>query len=149
MNRRGLTFVELMIVVTILGIVVNMALPRLHDVRRRAEAASVIRDFIVVRGAAFDHFANAGEYPPTGGWGQVPPELVPTLPLGFSFSEPNVTYRWRRWALGPKGPQLSGESVLLGLQIKTSDVKLMASINGLYRGPLAFGSATQVTLVID
>lgn len=117
-----MTFVELMIVVAIIGIVANIALPRLHDVRRRAEAASVIRDFIVVRGAAFDRFANAGEYPPTGGWGQVPPELVSALPLGFTFSKPNVTYRWRRWTLGRGGPQLSGESVVLGLQIKTSDV---------------------------
>jgi prepilin-type N-terminal cleavage/methylation domain-containing protein len=107
-----MTFVELMIVITILGIVANIAIPKVRDARRRATAANVIGDFVVVRAAAFDRYAAVGGYPSSSNWGEVP-------------------------------------SMLLGLQIKSQDRRLMESIKGLYGGPLAFGSATQVTLVIE
>lgn len=149
MNRRGVTFVELMIVVTILGILANVAIPKVQDVRRRAEAASVIADFHAVRAAAFDRFAEAETFPSSKGWGQVPAELVASLPQGFTFQLPNVTYRWRRWSLPNGLPRRQRQSLLLGLQVRTDDPRLMESIKGLYGGPLAFGSATQVTLVIE
>lgn len=149
MNRRGMTFIELMIVITILGIVANIAIPKVQDARRRATAANVIGDFVVVRAAAFDRYAAVGSYPSSSNWGEVPPEFVTSLPVGFTFDQADVSYRWRRWSTGKGGPSGSGQSVLLGLQIKSQDRKLMESIKGLYGGPLAFGGATQVTLVID
>ncbi len=144
-----MTFVELMIVITILSIIANIALPKVKQMRRRAEAASVIADLHAVRMAAYDEFAERQTFPKSDGWGQVPAELARSLPRGFTFDRGNVIYRWRRWSLPHGLPLWPQQSVLLGLEVRTGDQELMESIKGVYRGPLAFGSATNVTFVID
>lgn len=149
MTRRGWTFVELMIVIVIVGVLTNIAIPKLSNMRRRAEAARVIGDFRAVRTAAFDRFAADGTFPPSGAWGDVPPELAVSLPQGFTFDHGELVYRWRRWSLPDGMPQQKDQTVLLGFEVRTSDSRLMQSIKGLYTGPLAFGDATSVTLVIE
>ena len=149
MNRRGMTFVELMIVIAILGILANIAIPKVMEVRRRAQAASVIADYNAVRVAAYDGFAKTGTYPRSSRWGRVPPELVGSLPERFSFRRGDLTYRWRRWSLPNGLPRNPRQTVLLGFQVRTRDRELMKSIKGLYNGPLAYGSSIQVTFVIE
>lgn len=149
MTRRGMTFVELMIVIVIVGVLANIAIPKVSDMRRRAEAARVVGDFNTVRAAAFNQFADAGTFPRSAGWGRVPSEFAPSLPGGFTFDRDNITYRWRRWSLPNGMPHQPDQTVLLGFQVRTTDQRLMQSIKGLYSGPVAFGSATAVTLVIE
>lgn len=144
-----MTFIELMIVITILSIVANIALPKVQKIRRQTEAASVIADVHAVRMAAYDEFAGTQTFPKSGRWGRVPPELVGSLPPGFTFDPGTVTYRWRRWSLPNGLPSRPEQRVLLGLQVRTGDRGLMQSIKGVYRGPLAFGSPTEVTFVIE
>jgi hypothetical protein len=100
-------------------------------------------------GAAFNRFADAGTFPQSAGWGSVPAELAPSLPGSFTFDRNNATYRWRRWSLPNGMPRQPNQKVLLALQVRTTDRRLMQSIKGLYSGPMAFGSATRVTFVIE
>ncbi len=46
-------------------------------------------------------------------------------------------------------PKNANQTVLMGLQIQSSDKLLIAAIKNLYKGQQAYGKAKQVTLVID
>ncbi len=149
MKRRGFTIIELLTVVAIIGILVNIAVPATLAVRRRAEAAQVIGDYNVIRNAAYDRYAQVGTYPANGSWGTAPSALVGSLPRGFTFRRGSITYRWRRWTLPnglPGNPRLT---VLLGLEVRTTDSDLMKAIRSVYRGRTAYGTSTTITLVIE
>jgi len=149
MNRRGFSFVELLAVVVVLGILVNLALPMVQRARRRADAVAVIADFHAVRVAAQDRFADVGTYPANAGWRVVPAALRASLPAGFQFTNGAVDYRWRRWALPNGMPANRRQTVLLGLDVRTNDRALLQSIRGIYHGPIANVTAQRITLVID
>lgn len=151
MNKRGFTLIEMTIVLLIVGILANIAIPFTHKVRQKADAARVIGDYKAVQAAVLGHFAETQEIPRSRGWGRVPPELVSLLPNGFDFRHGEVRYRWRRWGRPNGTARRRGRSqqVIMGLQITTRDRDLMKAIKGLYAGPLAFGTATRVTFTMD
>ena len=149
MNRQGFTLIELLITLLIIGILANLAYPALNHMRRRAQAAHMVGDFGVVRIAALDHYAASGNYPATSGWGQIPPELATSLPSGFSFTYGDATYRWHRWSLPDGSPADPSQTVLLGLDVHSEDVDLMAALASEFRGGTAFGTPTEITLVVE
>jgi prepilin-type N-terminal cleavage/methylation domain-containing protein len=147
-NRRGMTLVELLMVLAVAGILANLALPAIADARRRANAMRVIGDFAAIRVAALDRYAATGTFPGSAPRGQVPAALVSALPAGFPFRHNSVTYRWRRWSLPNGMPRLRSQIALLGLEVATEDRALLKAITSAYHGP-KFGSSRTVTLVID
>ena len=149
MNRRGFTLVELMVTVTIIGILANFAFPAMSGLRRRAEAARIIADVATVRSAALDHYAGYGTYPPPGEWAAVPPTLAASLPGGFEFGFRDVEYRWERWLLPQGLPADPSQTVMAGLTVRSPDPALLATVRGLYKGKVTFGSSSQVTFVLD
>lgn len=149
MNRRGMTLIELLVTLTIVGILANMVLPTVSGLRRRAEAARIIADFGTVRSAALDHYAEYAAYPPAGEWGSIPPTLAPSLPGGFEFGFRDVQYRWERWPLPQGLPADPSQTVLVGLTVRSPDAALLAAARGLYKGRFTFGSSNQVTFVLE
>lgn len=149
MNRRGFSLIELLVSLTILGILANLALPALTGLRRRAEAAHIIADVHAVRLAAHDHFVGTGAYPAAGQWGVVPPTLAPSLPDGFEFRYRDVVYRWENWPLPDGLPSDPSQTVLLGLTVRSPDAVLMAAVRGLYKGRVTFGSSSEITFVLE
>jgi prepilin-type N-terminal cleavage/methylation domain-containing protein len=149
MNHRGVSIIELLAVVVVLGILVNLALPVARHARRKADAVAVLAVFHAVRVAARDRFAAEGRYPANGGWGVVPSALVPALPDGLQFATDHVEFRWRRWALPNGLPTNARRRVLLALDVRSSDRALLKAVRGLYRGPIVNLSNTTLTLVID
>jgi prepilin-type N-terminal cleavage/methylation domain-containing protein len=174
-NRRGFSIIELMIVITVFGILVNLALPAVQHMRRRAEAVRVIGDFHAIRIAAYDRYTADGTFPPTDSWGAVPARLVAGLPHGFRFNYGKLEYRWHTWKAkrsdkddkgkdkgkDDKGKDDKGKDkddddeknpgqALAGLDIRGSkDRKLMAAIRAAYRGPIIFNSSTEFTLIVE
>lgn len=165
MNRRGFTVIELMMVVVIMGIVVNLALPAISTMRRKAQAVHVVADFGAIRVAAFDRYAADGAFPPTDSWGSVPPRMKGSLPTGFAFKYGKLEYRWRTWRDRDRGDgddddgdrgdrdrgrgRGRGSEVIAGLEIKGKDRALMAAIRGIYRGPIVVNSSTELTLMLQ
>lgn len=149
MKRRGFTLVELVMAMAILGILASIAVPATREMRRRAVAAKVISDFSVIRNAAYSYASESGVYPKSGKWGQAPAALTPSLPDGFEFQYGGAQYRWRRWSLPNGMPKNAGQTVLLGVQVKSGDKRLITAIKNLYSGLQAYGKKKQVTLVIE
>ena len=94
-NERGFTLIELMVVVTVLSLLAGLAMPKYHELRKRATAAQAIGALGVVRHAAFAYNESTGTWAPSSSVGDAPPELINYLPGGFSFSQPDFDLAWR------------------------------------------------------
>jgi prepilin-type N-terminal cleavage/methylation domain-containing protein len=148
-NRRGMTLIELLVTLTLIGILANFALPAYSTIRRRAEAARIIADVHAVRIAALDYYADRNRYPPPGQWGAAPGSMASSLAQGFEWRYRDVEYRWERWSLPNGMPTNPSQTVLLGLSVRTTDPAVMTALRGLYKGQVAFGTAAQITLVLE
>ena len=78
-SRSGITLIELVVVVVVLGVVAGIAVPNYRDAQYRADAASVVADMSAVRHAVVEYHADHNSYPEAGAWGVMPSELQPYL----------------------------------------------------------------------
>jgi prepilin-type N-terminal cleavage/methylation domain-containing protein len=87
MNRRrpAFTFIELLVVVTIVGLLSTIAVPKYRAMKQRAQATNVLGDLQVVRVAVMNYYADYNSFPVEAGPGIAPPNLEKYLPAGFGF----------------------------------------------------------------
>lgn len=91
----GFSLVEVLIVVAILGIVVNIAVPVMMNAQAKADAAKVLADVDMIHDAVLNYRLENGSYPRTAGFGGMPAGLAPYLPAGFEFTYKDVRYRYQ------------------------------------------------------
>ncbi len=128
-RRRGFTLIELMIVITIVGLLARIAIPRVNQFRLRGRAAKVVGDMEVIRGAAFHVVADSGVWPVGGGAGVIPPELKPYLPPGLSFTpEPGVEYEWRLTGMPSGDPNQATPAATMGMGAEVTDDDLRTEL---------------------
>ncbi len=148
MNQRGFTLVELMVVLVVMGILANIAIPVYHNAKDHADAASMLADFHTIKSAAFDCFSATNEFPRTAGWGRIPREMEGRLPRDFDFRYKDNTYRWWRISLGRGiAARLPFQHILV-FQVRGSDPDVLESLKGIYQGQYAFATRNMVTIYI-
>jgi len=64
-GKKGFTLIELMIVLTIIGILASIAQPNLQKAIIRAKEASLRRSLFVMRDVIDQYYADHGKYPDT------------------------------------------------------------------------------------
>jgi prepilin-type N-terminal cleavage/methylation domain-containing protein len=148
-SRRGVTLIELMVVVTIIGLVTRIAMPRFNEMRSRATAASVVGDVHAVRVASYSYYAEAGQFPAIAANGKIPTELTPYLPKNFSFKKPVGTYRWYVWKVTTGKGKTKVTETLVGVRVTPTDKKLinhLSKMSGAGFAPLV--TANNVTFLL-
>lgn len=131
MNRRGFTFVEMLIVMIIIGLLATMAILKYIDLRNHAVAASIARDVDVVRLGAYNHWADYDRFPSEASEGLVPATLTTYLPNGFSFARGQYRYDWDNFGEGGGGYQV-------GMTITMSDSRLQTLVMRSFEGKYPF-----------
>jgi prepilin-type N-terminal cleavage/methylation domain-containing protein len=124
-GRRGFTFIEILVVMIVLGILSTLGILKYIDLRHRALSSSAIGDLQAVRLAGYSAWYEHGKWPEEVGPGVIPAALVPYLPGGFTFSKPQYTLDWDNFA--PPGGGPTG-AMQLGVVVTSSDPRLMKTL---------------------
>lgn len=121
-SRPAFTFIELLVSMTIVGILATVAVPKYRGLKRKAQAAQLIGDFDVVRHAALTFYVDSGYYPREVGRGVIPAGLRSALPAAFSFTKEDWTLDYDHIQIRPSRwfPGLD----IVGISARTSDPQL-------------------------
>lgn len=124
-DRRGFTFIELLIVVAVMAILAGLATLKYIDLRHRALSAQVIGDLEAIRLAAYTGFYDTGTWAPDAGAGIKPPALDAYLSRSFTFSKPDYTLDWENFVPPDGGP--SG-GMQIGVVVSASNPRLARTL---------------------
>ncbi len=111
-DRKGVTLVEILIVMLIVSILAAIAQPRLSGIIVKAKAADAISDMQVVRVAAYSYQTDQQAWPADADRGIVPTGLDPYLPNGFDLVKDDYTLDYDYWG---------GSPFIVGVTLITSD----------------------------
>lgn len=141
-DRRGFSFIEMLLVMLVLGILAGIGILRYIELKHRALSSRVTADMTAIRLAAYNAMYDGSDWPAEAPAGVIPPEMQPHLATGFSFVRDEYTLDWEN--LGK-----SSGAVQIGVSVKTKDPRLMETLKQTIgnRGTfIAVGD--QITLVI-
>ena len=125
-NRRGVTLVEMLMVVLIISIIAAIAQPQVTGAIVRARAVDAISDMQVVRVAVFNYQADQQTWPSDVNQGIVPPGLETYLPEGFDLAKDDYTLDFDNWG---------GSPFMVGVTLVTSDTTLGRSALDMLASP--------------
>ncbi|MGQ0650469.1 MAG: type II secretion system protein [Gemmatimonadaceae bacterium] len=148
-RRRGFSVIELLTVLTVLGVLVRIAIPRYSYVRKQATARAAVADVRVIRDAVFNYHQDRGTWPNETGAGQIPSGLQTYLPTGFDFQRSTYQLDYESWAVGSGlGFSVSAPGVV-GVGIETTDPDLASELRKLGASGIPFFVAgTKTTFVL-
>jgi len=148
--RRGFSIIELLVVMTLIGLLARIAVPHYTDMKRRAVAASIMADMQTIRVATFTYYTEKSTWPADYGPGVVPAELLDLLPKDFPFVHPDFTYDFERWDLTGGTPQNPQQESIVALSVTCSDPLLAPQLLKLAgRGYVPFSSGNKVTFFLS
>lgn len=124
-RRRGFTFIELLIVVAVMGILAGLAVLKYIDLRHRAVSAQVIGDLEAIRLAAYTGYYETGAWAPDAGAGMKPLALDGYMSKTFSFTKPDYTLDWENF-VPPSGGPSGGMQV--GIVVSATNPRLARTL---------------------
>ena len=145
-RRAGFTFVELMTVLIVLGLLAGLAILKYIDLTHRARAAQAAGDLEAIRIAAYGAWYETGKWPPEVGPGIIPPGLGQYLPGGFTFQRNDYTLDWENF-VPANGGQTAGMQV--GVVVSSTEPRLQHALENALGTKLPFVDVGgQLTFII-
>ncbi len=150
-TQRGFTMIEILVVVAIIGILANIAVPLFMKTIKRARAASVVGDFLLIRQAVFEYHRDTGLYPPDYYPGGEPRQLKPYLEgrVRWNRTDLGVKYDWDNWVRADGRPKHRHTGVLYGISVTTDNVGLVETIPEIYNGDFKYTLGKNYTFVLS
>jgi prepilin-type N-terminal cleavage/methylation domain-containing protein len=124
-RRAGFTFLEMLMVMIVIGLLAGLAVLKYVDLRHRARAAQAVADLESVRLAAYGAWYENGTWPPEVGPGIVPPGLAGYLVKNFTFAKPEYTLDWENFVPPGGGPS---PGMQLGIVVTASNPRLQRAL---------------------
>ena len=149
--ERGFTIIELLIVVAIVGILANIAVPVAMEQLRRARALDVVNDFLIFRKAILEHQADGNPMPADSYPGRQPRGLEPYLEDRIDWSNGPLDYEldWENWKRADGRPKHPHTGVYYGLSLTTQNTELIKMIEKVYDGQFWYTLGNNYTFVIE
>ena len=148
-RRGGFSLVELLMAVSIVGILAAIAIPNMRNMTFRARATNVAADLEVLRLATLDYNADAHTWPTDAAAGVVPPELVAHLPDGFSFDGNGYQLDFEVLSFPTGLPGDPTTTLLIGTTVISTDDRLHNAIAELLGGNIVASAGNTHTVVIE
>ena len=127
-GRRGFTFIEILTVMIVIGILATIAALRYVDLRDRATASGMASELNGIRLAAYSYWADHDQWPAEAAPGVVPVGLAPYLPRNFGFARSRYTIDWENFM--PAGGSASGGNGVMqvGLTVTSTSSSLIHAL---------------------
>ena len=138
-GRKGVSLMELLVVLLIVSILAAIARPALSGVIVKARAADAISDMQVVRMAVYTYQTDQQVWPADVTRGVVPTGLDAYLPAGFDFEKDDYTLDYDNWG---------GSPFTIGVTLITSNSDLGVTLLDMLATP-KWNSADKYTWVIE
>lgn len=134
-RRAGFTFVELMTVLIVLGLLAGLAILKYIDLTHRARAAQAAGDLEAVRIAAYGAWYETGKWPAEVGPGIIPPGLGQYLPAGFTFQRSEYTLDWENFVPANGG---TSAGMQVGVVVTSNEPRLQRALENALGNKLPF-----------
>src|SRR5262245_25086452 len=135
-HEHGFSLVEVLIVLSVVGILANLSFPVYAHARKKAQVARIIADFLAVRRAATEYFIKDSRWPAEAGAGTEPAELQEGLARSVRW-DGRYPYDWEN-LIGPDNQSLQPESgVRVGFSLRTRDEEIIQLIRESQVAPVA------------
>lgn len=148
-RRGGFSLVELLVAVSIVGILAGLAIPNMRNVTFRARATAVFGDLNTVRQATLDFNADQNAWPADEVSGTVPSGLVPYLPEGFSFAGEGYELDFENITLPFGLPTDPSVTRMVGAAVTATDDALSNAIAEVLGGAIVSSAGNTHTVVFD
>jgi hypothetical protein len=140
----------LIIVLEVLAIAANLALPMSQDASLRGRAAAIARDMERVRVASVQARAGRSEWSPSPAADAAPPEVMAALPAGFTFAHEDYRLAWERWSVADPASLGLHQQHIAAVTVVATDPRLAALVaRAIPAGEVRFTNGDRTSLVID
>jgi len=148
-RRGGFSLIELLMALSIVGLLAGMAIPNLRSMTFRARAAEVAAELEVVRIATLNFNADQSAWPGEAAQGTVPPELDGYLPEGYSFVD-GTGYVLDFENISPIViPGEPGTNQLIAVAVILDNDELSNAVLEILGGSILFSVGRKHTVIID